>query len=134
VTLMIDTSALLVRYLDVPDRTLVLDAMRADADWCASALALTECLTLLDRIVIDPDDADAARRALRDDWERMCVVPVDQRCLDEAAELGRTQPVRTIDALHLAAARRLPSPVTFLTLDHHQIPVALGLGFDVVSS
>jgi uncharacterized protein len=134
VTLMLDTSALLVRYLDVPERSLVLDAMSADHDWCACALALAECLTLLDRLIIDPDDADAARRALRDDWERICVVPVDQRCLDEAAELGRTQPIRTIDALHLAAARRLPAPVTYVTLDHHQITVGLGLGYNVISS
>ena len=54
---------------------------------------------------------DELRRAIRDDWERMHVVPLDQRCLDRAAELGRTQPLRTVDALHLAAADRLPKPV-----------------------
>jgi uncharacterized protein len=78
--------------------------------------------------------ADELRRALRDDWERIAVVPVDQTCLDRAAELGRSHPLRTIDALHLAAADRLPRPVTFATFDHRQIPVALALGFDVVST
>jgi hypothetical protein len=42
--------------------------------------------------------------------------------------------VRTVDAIHLAAADRLPRPVTFCTFDPRQIPVALSLGFDVVST
>jgi uncharacterized protein len=134
VTLALDTSALLARYIDGAERPVALAAMAADHQWCASALALSEALMLVDRICADPADADAMRRALRDDWERIAVIPLDQRCLDTAAELGRTQPVRTIDALHLAAADRLPKPVTFLTFDPDQIPVALGLGYDVVST
>ena len=62
------------------------------------------------------------------------VVPVDQRCLDDAAALLRDQPLRLADALHLAAASRLPRPLTFVTFDPAQIPVALSLGFDVVSN
>ena len=46
----------------------------------------------------------------------------------------REQPLRLADALHLAAADRLPRPVTFVTFDPMQIPVALSLGFDVVSN
>ena len=61
-------------------------------------------------------------------------MPLDQPCLDRAAELARSQPLRTVDALHLAAADRLPRPLTFVTFDHRQIPVALALGFDVVST
>jgi predicted nucleic acid-binding protein len=132
-TLALDTSALLARYVEGPFRAVTLAAMAADAEWCASALALSEALMLVDRICAEPAQADMLRRALRDDWERIAVVPVDQPCLDRAAELGRTQPVRSVDALHLAAADRLPRPVTFLTFDPDQIPVALGMGFDVVS-
>ncbi len=132
-TLALDTTALLARYLDGPARPVILEAMRADHDWCASALALSEVLMLVDRLGDDPDRSDDLRRAVRDDWERIHVVPVDQRCLDRASELGRTQPLRTVDALHLAAADRLPKPVSFATFDPAQIPVALALGFDVVS-
>jgi predicted nucleic acid-binding protein len=133
-TLALDTSALLGRYLSGPHRTIVLDAMTADPVWCASALAQTEALGIVDRVCDIPTDGDRVRRALRDDWERIHVVPVDQRCLDRAAELTREQPLRTVDALHLAAADRLPRPTTFLTFDPRQIGVALALGFDVVSS
>lgn len=132
-TLALDTTALLARYLEGPARPVILEAMRADHDWCASALALSEVLMLVDRLGDDPDRTDELRRAVRDDWERIHVVPLDQRCLDRAAELGRTQPLRTVDALHLAAADRLPQPVRFATFDPAQIPVALALGFDVVS-
>jgi predicted nucleic acid-binding protein len=133
-TLALDTSALLARYLDHPAREVMTAAMAADADWCASALALSEALALVDRLVDDPRERRGLRRAIRTDWERVAVVPVDQTCLDRATELASTHPLRTVDALHLAAADRLPRPVTYGTFDHHQIPVAMALGFTVVSS
>ena len=133
-TLALDTSALLARYLSGPHRAVVLDAMAADHSWCASALALAEAMGLVDRITDNPVERTDLRRAIRDDWERIHVVPLDQLCLDRAAELGREQPLRTVDALHLAAADRLPGPVTFVTFDPRQIPVALALGFDVAST
>lgn len=133
-TLALDTSALLGRYLSGPHRSVVLEAMAADPVWCASALAQAEALGMVDRVCDIPTDGDHVRRALRDDWERIHVIPVDQRCLDRAAELTREQPLRTVDALHLAAADRLPRPTTFLTFDPRQIPVALAMGFEVVSS
>ena len=132
-TLALDSSGLLARYLGGATRPIVLDAMSADDDWCASALALTEVLVLAERVGAFEGERDALRRAVRDDWERIHVVPVDQPCLDRAAELGRLHPLRTVDAVHLAAADRLPRPLTYCTFDSHQIPVALALGFDVLS-
>lgn len=133
-TLALDTSALLGRYLSGPHRSVVLDAMASDPVWCASALARAEALGMVDRVCDISADGDRVRQALRDDWERIHVVPVDQRCLDRAAELSREQPLRTVDALHLAAADRLPRPITYLTFDPRQIPVALALGFEVIST
>jgi predicted nucleic acid-binding protein len=60
-------------------------------------------------------------------------VPVDDRCLAHAVELGATFGLRTVDAVHLAAADRLPRPATYLTFDRRQIPAAAGLGFEVRS-
>ncbi len=132
-TVALDASGLLARYLSGPAGDVARAAMAADPVWCASALALTEALMVVDQLDADPTEREALRRALRDDWERIHVVPVDGRCLDRAAELGRTQPLRTVDALHLAAADRLPRPLTYVTFDPRQIPVAVGLGFSVVS-
>ena len=133
-TLAMDTTGLLARYLEGPTHAVALRAMAADPDWCASALVLSEAMMLIDRLGLDGERSDDLRRSLRDDWERCAVVPLDRKCLDRAAELGRTQPLRTVDALHLAAADRLPRPITYLTFDPAQIPVALSLGFDVVSN
>lgn len=133
-TLALDTSALIGRYLSGPHRSVVVDAMANDPDWCASALARTEALGMVERVCDLPTDGDRLRRVLQDDWERIHVVPLDRRCLDRAAELSRSHPLRTVDALHLAAADRLPAPVRFVTFDPRQIPVALALGFDVVST
>jgi predicted nucleic acid-binding protein len=132
-TVALDASGLLARYLSGPAGDVARAAMAGDPVWCASALALTEALMVVDQLDADPTEREALRRALRDDWERVHVVPVDGRCLDRAAELGRTQPLRTVDALHLAAADRLPRPLTYVTFDPNQIPVAVGLGFSVVS-
>jgi predicted nucleic acid-binding protein len=136
-TVVLDTSALLALAIDGPERRVVLDALHGDGDgdevWCASAMALTEALPAIDRLtdeaVLRQDVEDAVRLA----WDHLHVVPLDQRCLDRAAGLARTQPVRLSDAIHLAAAERLPHPVRFVTFDPAQIGVALGLGFDVVS-
>jgi predicted nucleic acid-binding protein len=134
VTLFLDASGLVARHIDFPGRAVVLDACAADADWCASAVALTEALVLAERLSDDTTERDALRRALRVDWDRVAVVPVDHPGLDRAAELAAGHPLRIVDALHLAAADRLPRPVTYATFDDHQIPVALALGFDVVSA
>jgi predicted nucleic acid-binding protein len=133
-TLALDTSALLAIVVEGSQRQVVLDALANDPVWCASAMALTEALPTIDRLtdeaVLRADLEDALRRV----WDHVHVVPVDQRCLDRAAGLARTQPVRLTDAIHLAAAERLPTPVRYVTFDPAQIGVALGLGLDVVSA
>ena len=133
VTLALDSSGVLARYLTGAAGDAARAAMADDPVWCASALALTEALMVVDHLDVEPSGREELRRAIRDDWERVHVVPVDGRCLDRAAELGRTQPLRTVDALHLAAADRLPRPLTYVTFDPRQIPVALSLGYEVVS-
>jgi uncharacterized protein len=133
-TLYLDTSALVAAQVATPARAVVLDALDADRAWCCSAVGLTEALAMVDRLLDEPLLRQDLEDQLRLMWDRVWVIPVDQRCLDRAAELAREQPVRLADALHLAAADRLPRPVRFATLDAAQIPVALSLGFDVVSS
>ncbi len=133
-TLALDTSAVLARYLTIPQRDVVLAAMAADADWCASAVTRTEALAAIPHLADDPAEARRLRRAIEADWQRMAVVPVDAACLARAADLMADHPLRLANAVHLAAADRLPRPVTFVTFEPDQIPVALALGFEVVSA
>jgi len=132
VSVFLDTSAVVALHLETPNRAVVLDVLEPST--CVSAVALTEALALIDRITDEPLSRTDLEDAIRVQWDRYAVVPVDQRCLDRAAALLREQPLRLADALHLAAADRLPRPVTFVTFDPTQIPVALSLGFDVRSA
>jgi hypothetical protein len=133
VTLAIDTSALVRRYVRGAGHGLVTEAMADDTTWCASALARAETLQALHQLAVTPGQHDRLWQALRTDWERFHVVPVDDRCLARAVEVGTAFRVRAIDAVHLAAADRLPRPVRYLTFERRQIPAAVGLGFDVVA-
>jgi len=143
-TTFFDTSAVVAVHVEMPLRSIVIAALAdaeaeagADADRepvCVSALALTEALAMLGRLSDDVYVQADLEDALRLQWDRYAVAPVDQRCLDRAAELLRAQPLRLADAIHLAAAERLPRPVRYVTFDPAQIPVAIALGFDVISS
>lgn len=133
-TIYLDSSALVAAVIEGRGRSVVLESLEGDTDWCASALAFTEALALLPRLSDEPVLQDDMEDSLRLLWDRVVVVPVDQLCLDRAAQIAREQPVRIGDAIHLAAADRLPRPLQFVTFDSAQIPVALSMGFDVVSN
>jgi len=133
-TVVLDTSALLAIAVDGTQRPVVLDALAGELVWCASAIALTEALPAIDRLADEAVVRADLEDSIRHTWDHLHVVPIDQRCLDHAASLSRIQPVRLTDAIHLASAERLPGPVRFVTFDPAQIGVALGLGFDVVST
>lgn len=132
-TLAVDASALIARYVPGPDRALVNATLSADPVWCASDLARTEVMLALHRIAGNEVLSDELRAAARADFDAFVLVPVDERCIAHAAELGAAYGLRTVDAIHLAAADRLPPPVRYLTLDRHQIPAAAALGFEPVA-
>lgn len=131
--LAIDTSALVRRYVRGSGHGLVTEAMADDPTWCASALARAETLQALHQLAVTPGQHDALWHMLRTDWDTFHVVPVDDRCLADAVEIGSTYRVRSVDAVHLAAAARLPRPLRYLTFDRRQIPAAAGLGLEVVA-
>ena len=132
-TLYVDTSALVRRYLHDRHRPLVLDAMAGEDAWAASSLVRTEAQLALHRASVSARQQRALWRELRDEWEAFWVVPLDERCMARAVEVGATYGVRIVDAVHLAAADRLPRPVRYLTFDRRQIPAAAALGFEVLS-
>ncbi|MGQ0830720.1 MAG: type II toxin-antitoxin system VapC family toxin [Microthrixaceae bacterium] len=132
-SLYVDSSALVRRYVHDRHRSVVVDAMAADHDWCASALVRSETQIALHRAAASSRAQRALWRSLRDEWEAFWVVPLDDHCMTRAAEIGATFGVRMVDAIHLAAADRLPAPVRYLTFDRQQIPAADALGFEVIS-
>ena len=122
--LFLDTSALVKRYVAEDGTDLVLARMRDDPEWVASALARTEAEITLCRLGFPMHEDQDVWQRLREDWERCHVVPVDPACLERATEIGCEFEVRTLDALHLAAADRLPRPLVMLTFDQRQADAA----------
>jgi predicted nucleic acid-binding protein len=131
VTLAIDTSALVKRYQREPGTDVVLEAMDRDPRWVVSSIVRTEAELVLCTGFAASDRASVIER-LRTDLDRCLSIPVDAECLSRAAEIGCAHGVRTLDALHLAAADRLPRPVTLLTFDRRQAAAARLLGLAVV--
>lgn len=132
-TLALDPSALVWRYVPGPHRALVDEAMASDPRWCMSDLGRSELLLALHRVAGDPWTAAELAAAARADLDAMITVPVDRRCLARAVELGNQFGLRTVDAVHLAALDRLPRPLKFATLDRRQIPAAVALDMEIVT-
>jgi predicted nucleic acid-binding protein len=130
--LAVDTSALVKRYVDEPESEQVSALMDADPLWCASELVRCEVSILLTRLATSRRQADHLTRLFHADWDAFHVVPVDERCLTRAAEIGADFGLRVVDAIHLAAATRLPSPVRYLTLDPRQVLAAVALDLEPV--
>lgn len=123
----LDASALVKRYVAEEGSEEVSERMGADPEWCASALCTVEVQVTLCHLGFEANALRELTEALRVDWERFLVVPVDELCLARAAEIGCDRRVRSLDAIHLAAADRLPRPFTFLTFDAQQAEAARAL-------
>jgi uncharacterized protein len=60
----------------------------------------------------------AAVKIVREEWPTFGVIEVDQRLVEEAAELAINRELRSLDALHLAAGLVLPrDDLLFATWD-----------------
>jgi len=68
----------------------------------------------------------AAVRALREEWPAFGVIEVDQRLVEHAAELAIAQELRSLDALHLAAALVLPRDDLLLATWDRRLHTAAG--------
>lgn len=132
--LVLETSALLRRYLGDRDRPVVMNAMATADTWVGSALSRTEVLMALRQTATTPTALDQTWALARRDWDAMWEVPVDHRCLASAAELGTQFGITIVDAIQLAAALRIPSPVQFCTFVPSQYAAAEALGFELITA
>ena len=128
----LDSSALVKRYVREEWSDLVVGLMVEDPDWAASELAWTETrITLCHRGPEGSTDS-TSQAELATDWLRFSTVSVDAECLAEAVQLGCQLRVRTLDAVHLAAAMRMPEDVRFLSFDRRQRDAAVDLGLPLI--
>jgi predicted nucleic acid-binding protein len=116
--LYLDASALVKRYLAEDGSEAVLDAMEGARALSMCRVGFVETLRAVGQVG-EPRDVKRFER----DWLSIDVVEVDGTLAERAAELALSHRLRSLDALHLAAALGLPGrDLTVATWDarlHH---------------
>ena len=130
----VDSSALLKRYVDEADSAAADALLRADRELLTARLTIVEVRRNLARLLAGRDLA-AARSTFADDLRAFSVIELDAATCESAATIAEATGVRTLDALHLAAAQRVAAPgLSFLTFDLRQAQAARALGLAVVTA
>jgi uncharacterized protein len=111
--LYLDASALVKRYIKEDGSELVQSAMAAAHAWLMCRIGYVETVRAV--------GLAGGRRAIEKveaEWLSFDVVEVDSELAEHAAELALSSDLRSLDALHLAAALVLPAKdVTVATWD-----------------
>lgn len=131
-TLYADTSALLKRYIDEPDSERAVELLSSDRVLVTGRHTTVEVRRNL-ACLITGSALTAARAAFAADLASVSIIELDAGTCELAATIAEQMGVRTLDALHLGAARRLGTTVTFLTFDVRQAQAARSLGLTVVT-
>lgn len=133
-SLYIDSSALVKRYVAEADSAECDRILRAGPSWITGRHTWVEVSRTLARLVQDTE-LDRILQAFERDWRRTHVVELDEATCNLAAETARIQGVRTLDALHLAAAMHVGGTTfPFFTYDLRQAQAARALGLNVLGS
>ncbi|MEZ5144582.1 MAG: type II toxin-antitoxin system VapC family toxin [Acidimicrobiales bacterium] len=130
-TTYVDTSALLKRYVDEHDSERAIELLVADPELVTGRHTIVEVRRNLARL-LSATDTTAARSAFTGDLASFSIIELDAATCELAATIAEQTGVRTLDSLHLGAARRLGTSLTFLTFDVRQAHAARALGFSVV--
>lgn len=108
--------------------------LRGDAGLLTARPTIAEGRRNLARLLSGHDLA-AARAAFADDLRSLSIIEIDAATCESAAAIAETTGLRTLDALHLAAAQRISAPgVLFLTFDLRQAQAARAVGLAIVTA
>ena len=131
-TLYVDSSALIRRYVAEDDSEAAEAILLADPEWVTGRHTYVEIMLAIHRR-LDDSAREIASAGFERDWQRTFVVALDDAVCRRAAELGAAVGARSLDALHLAAAERAGGhSMTIVTYDVRLGHAARSLGFGVV--
>ena len=130
-TLYVDTSALLKRYVEERDSDAAEQHMASDPVLVTSWLTEVELRRNITRLLAG-EELVHTRRLVQSDLDAFALVNLDVATCNEAARIAEQTLCRSLDALHLAAARRAGELTTFLTFDVRQAQAARSIGMAVV--
>jgi uncharacterized protein len=116
------------RYIAEPGSDLVRDAMTRAESWFTCRVGFVETVRAV-RLA----GGSGAQQAVTDEWPALAVVEVDQRLVEDAALLAVEHGLRSLDALHLAAALLLPrEELVFASWDRRQHAAAGAQGLQLI--
>lgn len=130
----VDSSALLRLYFDEADSARAEELLSADGTWVSARHTAVEVRRNLARELQGADLA-AARRQFGRDWQNTAVVELTEEVCEAAAELAELTGARTLDALHLGAAKVVGGgALPLVTFDVRQAQAARSLGWVVLGA
>ena len=128
-TLYVDSSALLKRYVDEHDSAIAVELMDTDPVLVTSRITEIEVRRNLARL-LDGDSWADSRRQLAIDLDVFALVGLDATTCSEAATTAERTGCRSLDALHLGSAVRAGASV--LTFDVRRAQAGRAIGLDVI--
>lgn len=131
--LYVESSALLKRYIAEPDSETAVLLMGSEPTLCTSRLTVVEVRRNLARL-LEGVVLARTRRTLIADLEAFHLVALDNHTLEDAARIAEETMCRSLDAIHLAAARRASPNTTLLTFDLRQAKAADSIGLAVLGT
>lgn len=130
-SLYVDSSALLKRYIEEADSDVAEQYLLSDTVWITARHTWVEVRRNLARL-LEGNALAEAQRYFASDFRRTHVVEVDEATCDLAAQIAEVALLRTLDALHLAALRRVGADIPLLSFDIRQAAAARALSITVL--
>lgn len=129
----IDSSAILKRYVDEPDSDVAVRLLASGDALVTGRHTIVEVRRNLARLLSNSALTEA-RSEFAADLESFGVVELDAATCELAATIAEQTGARTLDSMHLAAAKRLGTALRFVTFDVRQAVAARDLGFRVAGA
>ncbi len=130
-TLYVDSSAVLKRYLDERDVRVAVDLMASDPVLATSTITEVEVRRNLARL-LDGAELEKARRSFIEDLDAFALIAVDATVCSEASRIAEQTLCRSLDSIHVASAARVGTETTLLTFDLRRAQAARSVGLSVV--
>lgn len=133
-TVYVDSSAYLKLFIEEVDSDSARALLEQQPDWVAARHTAVEVRRILARHFQGPALAEA-REVFKEVWGRTSVHELDQPTCEVAASIAEETGVRTLDALHLAAAQLAGGiDITIVTYDRRMAAAARRLGMVVLGA
>lgn len=125
-----DSSAMVKRYLAEPGRDVVDSALAATTQPVTSDLTIVEVRRALGRVA-SPVERVGAKVVFEHDLQTFIVVRLDAEVIERAAAIAEVTALRSLDAIHVAAAVTVGCSA-LVSFDQRQRGVAAGFGLELV--